>query len=140
MIATVDTQTLSIEPLEAITSTAATDDTLGVKARFLSNNHDAWQSVIDMKLNEWGIDPNQLEEEELIPPTRTAIRKAVKLAQAFQNDDWPPPMRVVPDGDGGVVFERWSGSISVSIEIDKNGESEFVECCDNKVTSRVRIS
>jgi hypothetical protein len=113
---------ITVEPRGAVHTRAATDDTLASIRRDAS----AWQDVIDGKLIEWGRDPSRLAEPELIPPTRAAIKRAVAIASELRDRNVLPPMRAVPDGDGGLVFERWSGEVSESIEVDAEGRAELV--------------
>ena len=99
----------------------------------------AWQRFIDEKLIEWGRDPGELEEAQLIPPTRRAIDKSVRLAMTLRDRGFPPASRVVPDGDGGIVFERWEGSVSETFEVSANGTIEYVQCRDCTVKARHAI-
>lgn len=96
-----------------------------------------WQRVIDAILIEWGRNPSELQEHDLIPPTRPAINRAVEIARAWRDQHLPPPLRVVPDGDGGIVLERWMGSKTYALEIDQRGQVEFVETLDGKVVRRI---
>jgi|GEM_PF-1577474 len=97
----------------------------------------AWNTLIDSKLIEWGRDPSLLEDDELIPPSRAAIQRAVDLAIRLRDEEkLPAPKRVVPDGDGGVVFERWEGEISESFEISESGGIEYVLCRNGSVAER----
>jgi hypothetical protein len=99
-------------------------------------SRDDWQELIDYKLIEWGRDPDQLAEHELIPPTTRAVQRAIQIAKELQARKALPPMRVVPDGDGGIVMERWCGPWSVSIEIDHHGVTELVVVRDCHVVDR----
>jgi hypothetical protein len=133
MSACSETLFITEEPPGAVETRAATVDTLATEDRHRSD----WQSVIDQKLIEWGRDPGQLAEDELIPPTRAAVARAVKIARDLRDREWPPPLRAVPDGDGGVVLERWAGPWSAAFEIDSQGGVQFVVSIDGKVTRRV---
>ena len=64
------------------------------------------------KLKKWR-DPSYLEEAELIPPTDAAIDVAELLIAVLQSAH----RRMVPDGDGGIVFD-WP---TFSIEIGEDG-------------------
>ena len=90
---------------------------------------DAW-NTIDGKLIEWGRDPSQLEDEDIIPPSSDAIASASKFACEFRDQGKPAPLRVVPNGDGGIVF-RWEyGETSISVEIEAD-ESKELRCFHN---------
>ncbi len=65
-----------------------------------------WQRLIDYQLIEWGRDPSRLEDEGIEPPTSETIRLATMLAEALKERGDPPPDTIVPDPNGGIVFER----------------------------------
>ena len=95
---------------------------------------EAVQTTAAEIIAEWQRDPDALAEDELIPPTSEACVKAIELVKLQRT----PFGRCVPDGDGGIVLERWVGSVISSVEIDSAGAIEFVECVDGKVTKRVQ--
>ncbi|HEY3244023.1 MAG TPA: hypothetical protein VGM03_11810 [Phycisphaerae bacterium] len=130
--------TLTPEPGRRVETGAATGDTLATYSETTGNRH-AWQEFIDHRLVDWGRDPLQLGDSELVPPTPTAIRRAISFALTLREGDLPPPKRIVPDGDGGIVIERWHGPVTVSIEISPDGLAEFVECREGRVVSRATI-
>lgn len=129
--------TFTEDPPRRVATGAAKDDSLA--SSLDPRNWDAWQEVIDEKLIEWGRDPGQLAEDDLIPPTRESVQRATRIALAFRDDGDPPPLRVVPDGDGGIVLERWRDSLTESIEIDAQGVAEYVVCRHGRVTQRSRF-
>lgn len=92
--------------------------------------HDArekWQSVIDYTLIEWGSDPGQLEDEGLEPPSREVIQLAIRCAQAYKDEGRPAPDRIVPDPNGGIVFERQEGDVSEEIHVWDDGTVEYCQ-------------
>jgi hypothetical protein len=120
-----------------VSTAAAQSDTLASDIAQLGLNRDRWQEVIDTKLIDWGRNPDQLAEVELIPPSRDAVRVAVRIAGWMRSADRPPPSRVVPDGDGGIVMERWEGVASEAIEIDRIGHAQYVYVRDHHVVKRI---
>jgi hypothetical protein len=97
----------------------------------------AWNDVVDYKLIEWGRDPGLLDEDELIPPSSRAIDVAIRLARHLRDQgSAPPPTRVAPDGDGGIIFERWVNGSSESFEISDGGEVEYVLFHNGRVVIR----
>jgi hypothetical protein len=129
---------LTRDPARRVETGAATDDTLATTI-VEPMHRDSWQAVIDYKLVEWGRQPWQLAEDELIPPTPAAVGRAIQIAESFRDRNAPPPLRVVPDGDGGVVFERWTQAHTQAIEITKDGRAEFVECVAGRVSKRFEL-
>lgn len=102
-------------------------------------NREAWQAIIDHKLIEWGRYPERLEENELIPPTPESIRVACDKARDMRDAGDAAPQRVVPDGDGGIVFERWDGPMSEALEISEDGAVEYVCTQGTTVIDRRRV-
>ena len=100
---------------------------------------DAWEAIIDQKLIEWARHPERLEEVDLIPPTQDAIRSACALASDMRDQGWPPPQRAVPDGDGGIVLERWDALESLAYEVAHDGGIEFVHSHEHQVIDRQKI-
>jgi len=78
----------------------------------------AWEQVIDRKLKDWALDPDQLADDGILPPSAESIAMASQLARLMCNRDSAPPTFVVPDGDGGISFERAHGRIFEKIEIE----------------------
>lgn len=84
-----------------------------------------WQEAKDC-LQEWWRHGIPELDVELVPPTHEVLEKAFKIAddiakRAFKND---PPSRVLPNGEGGIVFERFQNEAGVqyhvTIEISKD--------------------
>lgn len=91
----------------------------------------AWQKIIDNQLIEWGRDTFQFDEEDFVPPTKISIKRANDLATEFRNRCLPEPLRVVPDGEGGIAFERRSERFFITLEISSDGSIEqniFDDC------------
>lgn len=132
------TNLLTDEPPPSMSTGAAPEAALASDLTRSDVHRMQWQQVIDEKLVEWGRYPAQLAEPDLIPPTDSAIRSAVRIAMDMRDasPSHPPPLRVVPDGDGGVVFERWEGSSSESIEIHGDGGAEYVQIRNHRVIQR----
>jgi hypothetical protein len=84
-----------------------------------------WRAVIEDRLIEWGKDPGQLEDEDIRPPSKDTIRLAIELADVLSSADYPPPTRVVPDADAGIVFELVHGSLFESLRISADGSTEY---------------
>jgi hypothetical protein len=101
---------------------------------------DEWQRIIDQQLVEWGINPEQFADDDLIPPSRQIIHLACTVAERCRNAGVAPPMRVVPNGRGGIVFERRGGAVFETIEIRADGFIEHVVYVNSRLHQRRRLS
>ncbi len=100
---------------------------------------EAWEKLIDHPLFDWWQDPAQLEDDGLTAPTQERIEDAVKIACKLRDAGWPPPRRIVSDGDGGIVFEYREGSDSASLCISEDGSVEFIAFSNGSLLSRRQI-
>lgn len=85
----------------------------------------AWEKIIDHKLIEWGRDSSLLDDEGVDPPTPETIQLAIRLAESLRNKGCTPPDTVVPDPNGGIVFERREGDVSEVFQIWETGVIEY---------------
>ena len=98
---------------------AARDDGADRAAR------EGWQEIIDRKLIDWGSDPSPLEDEGVEPPTRETLRRAIRLAETLRDEGLPHPNGVVPDPNGGIVFERRERHTSEEFYLGEDGSVEY---------------
>lgn len=91
----------------------------------LEANRQAWQHLIDYRLIDWGSNPNQLADIGVDPPSGETIDRAISLAKRFQQRGFPPPDKVVPDANGGIVFERREQDIAEVLYIWDDGTAEY---------------
>ncbi|MBI3465711.1 MAG: hypothetical protein HY000_22055 [Planctomycetes bacterium] len=97
----------SSPPLVAALRTGANGADPGTADRRAENAaSDAWQRIIDSTLMGWASNPSQLEDEGVEPPSAETVRLAIRLAQSLQRAGLSPPDSVVPDPNGGILFER----------------------------------
>ncbi len=83
-----------------------------------------WQEIIDYILIEWGCDPGQFEDEGIEPPSRRTIQLAINVARSLREAGLAPPIRVVPDAHGGIVFERQEKEVFETFRISADGSLE----------------
>jgi hypothetical protein len=88
-------------------------------------SREMWQELIDRKLIEWGCNPSQFDDEGVEPPSREIIRLAIRLAQQFRDDGLTPPDSVVPDANGGIVFELRENDVSEVYHVWDDGTVEY---------------
>jgi hypothetical protein len=80
--------------------------------------------VSDGQLVEWGRNPGGVRDHELEPPTAAAVHQACLVAIDLRDAGELPPSRVVPNGDGGIVFELTVGQRAVTLEFFDDGSIE----------------
>jgi hypothetical protein len=86
---------------------------------------ESWQDAIDRKLIEWGRTPSPLEDIGVDPPTKETIQRAIRLAEVFRDEGLPGPESVVPDPNGGIVFERREGDVAEVCHLWDDGTTEY---------------
>lgn len=121
---------------------AADDEGLASADRDRDRQRERWQQMIDRYLVEWGRDPNQLEDEDegVVPPSKAIINRASQIAMNLRDAGWPGPLRVVPDGDGGISFERRTGAYFESLDILEDGSVELATFKDCRLQFRRRLA
>ncbi len=90
----------------------------------------AWETCISI-LDNWARDRDQLREDGLDPPSKEVLDKALIIARAMRDYDSPHPTRIVPDGDGGISFERTTDDLLITYGIAEDGSEEvnvFSQC------------
>jgi hypothetical protein len=97
--------------------------------------HKAWQQIID-QLIQWGQHPSNVDEDDWESPANDAIGAAFRLVRALRKERRPPPDRVVPNGEGGIVFELKSGSKTETFEIDDDGSVEYMYFQNSRLVKR----
>ncbi len=92
-----------------------------------------WTRVIDEKLIEWGLHPDQFGDE-IDAPTNLAITAAAQTAINLFQSGASVPDWVVPTGDGGIAF-RWgeAGKSLLSLEFDVAGRTRLFGSVGGKV-------
>lgn len=130
--------TISKKIIGSISTGVAESPTLTTGGDYRSKNREAWQAVLDYTLVEWGRNPSQLAEDGLIPPSANALAVACQVAQFLRDHDQDAPLRVVPNGDGGIVFERSQGEIFETIEIQEDGSAECTVFINSRLRTRTR--
>lgn len=129
----------------AVRTGAANEELLAVTAKRREEHRRRWQEIIDSKLIEWGRDPGQVADDDLVLPSHAAVDLAVQKAQVWrdarESDDEfvPSPQWVVPNGDGGIVFEWREESTAAVIEILDDGSVDCAIFEDGKLVSRASI-
>lgn len=118
-----------------VTTRAAGGDQLATRNN-LEQSKEGWQRIINSFLCVWCENPSILEDDEFVPPSAAVIHRAIDVARDFREKGLAPPLRVVPDGDGGLSFERREGNLSQSLDVLKDGTVELLTFVDCKLVNR----
>ena len=127
---------LAGEVFESVGTRAASDQELVSDWR--RDAAPAWGSVIDQLLDWWG-NPQELADADFLPPSKKLIEKVCRLAVDSRDRQLESPLRVVPDGDGGISFERRSGSRFETINFHDDGSTEWLLFEDCKLVRRLPL-
>lgn len=95
-----------------------------------------WQKFIDEKLIEWATNPDYFDNEDFEGPSPEIVSLALRFAQQLRDTDQLPPHLVVPDADGGIVFEVTGSELTEKIHFWDNGDVEYLIFQAGKVIER----
>lgn len=98
-----------------------------------------WQRLIDGRLLAWLSDPSQLADDGIDAPERGIIRHALDIAEYLRNEGNPAPEKVVPDPNGGMVFEWRDGGITETIYVWDDYEVEYMRFVDSRLDVREKF-
>jgi hypothetical protein len=82
-----------------------------------------WQAVTS-QLEGWKHNPDQLEDEGVVPPSRELVEAAEGVAEALSGHGVDRPDTLVTNGDGGIVMRWRLPGRTWSIELDADGSIE----------------
>ena len=96
---------------------------------------DSWGKVID-KLLRWLLDTSELEDEGVEAPSIETVRNSLILAEHSRAMDFPSPDSVVPDANGGIVFERRECDVREVFHVWDDGSVEYRRFCSSHLEER----
>ncbi len=85
----------------------------------------AWRHVIETLMG-WLRDPGQFDDDGIDPPNKKIIRLAMDWAENFRDNGKAAPNSVLPDPNGGIVFERREGNVSEVVHVWDDGAVEYM--------------
>ena len=98
-----------------------------------------WGKVLDEQLIEWASHPEDFIDEGLVPPSRKTIHLAYEhVLKPFRDNGRVPPSHVVPDANGGIVFELRNNDVFESIRVQADGHVEYCRFCGGRLVVRQR--
>jgi hypothetical protein len=136
---TLDAPPTISEEASSLIHTGATEAPSLTNAAQDRARREAWQQIIDYKLVEWGRDPSQFADDGLEPPSNVAIQWACLIAKYLRATGQAPPQRVVPNGEGGIVFEHSGEGWFQKVEIGADGSAEALIFHNGRLCSRTAL-
>lgn len=128
------TETLSAGFLKYRETEIADDLTLSGSAR-TEGYRDAWNSFVNQLIG-WGTCPHELEDDGIEAPSVQVIQTACELAMAMRDESLVPPDHILTNGNGGIVFERKTGTTLKTIEIEPDGSIDLTIYKNGRLDSR----
>ncbi len=115
------------------TTAAASWDGLASRPEPAPPDGRGWAACL-ATLREWITAASTWDEDGVVPPSPQTIRFAMRFAARLRDEGTPGPTRVVPDGEGGLVFERREGRLfetftvtaGTTVELDRYRDSRLL--------------
>jgi len=125
MLATKSSPFLSPSLIDSVGTNvdAATPSSRGVSPEIVYR--EAWQRLIDYQLIEWGWDTDPFEDEGIEPPAGDTVQLAIALAEKLRDAALAAPNSVVPDANGGIVFELRDNDVIEVFHVWDDGTIEY---------------
>jgi hypothetical protein len=98
-----------------------------------------WQAIND-RLKVLEQHPAEFDEEGLEPPSADVFPLVDEVALVLENRGVSPPLRVVPNGEGGVVFEWRDHPFFWSLDVEKEGGLALSIFRNARLVSRHQLS
>jgi hypothetical protein len=95
-----------------------------------------WRQLIDHKFIEWGRNPKVFEDDDIQPPSGAVIQRAIRLAEALKKSGVQPPSVVVPDPNGGIVFEYRQNGFTQVFHIWEDSRIDYCLFSGTRLTER----
>jgi len=124
--AEVDDLTMTPIPASPVSTDALEEAGLMAVDPAQAGNRQAWRLISEKVSNMRFVIFADLEAEGLRRPCAGAITEALNVVTAMLKlGTFPAPNRVLPDGEGGVVFERWGEDSLDRIEVTATRQVYF---------------
>jgi len=125
---------------ELIGTSASDDLTISRETPDNESSTRGWNNVINYTLIEWGKSPDSLEDEGIEAPDTTTVRRACEIAIALRDSGFSCPDRVLPNGNGGIVFEKEMGARLFTYEIESDGPIEYREFLQGRLVRQSSVN
>ncbi|MGA2616646.1 MAG: hypothetical protein ABSF26_03490 [Thermoguttaceae bacterium] len=108
-----------------------------------ANNRDAWNELTDEtiidRFAQLALHP-PVGEDDFEWPARDVWSEAYRLACKMRDEGVPVPSNIVPNGEGGIVFEWRHGPFFDAVEFGKDRSLEFRRFKSAKLVLRDRLT
>ena len=120
---------------QPVSTDAASDESLVSSA----SGRASWDQFIDNELLTWWQNPARFADDDFVPPSRDVIHLAIQLASFCRDQGYLPPTRVLPDGDGGISFERRAANVYEVFQVNPSLTIELLMFVDGRLALRKNI-
>lgn len=79
------------------------------------------------------------DEDGLVSPSKSAMRKAVRVVRWLRERGKPRPTSIVQDGDGGIAINHRRGTIHEKIHVHADGRGEYLQFVDSELRERLPL-
>lgn len=108
---------------DAVSTSAASESPMTRDYGRFDTGSVTWDAV-EGQLIEWGCDGSRPDDDDIEPPSKDTIQRAIRVAAELSRQDGPAPTRVVADAHGGIAFELQAGKSLESVHIHSGGDIE----------------
>lgn len=98
-----------------------------------------WDRV-ESQLVQWEQHPEELEDEGLEPPSPETVPLIRDVCRALRAMSLEPPLRLVPNCEGGAVLEWRTAPFLWSVEVERDGTLELSVFRTGRLVTRYRIA
>lgn len=134
----IESGTLLSAPIEDTVRTTASGDALISQGSIKGPDYRrAWQDVVNRTLLMWLDGPPELEDHGIDPPDGTILRLALDYAEVLRDKGQPPPDRILPDPNGGLVFERRENGVTEILHVWEDGTVECQQFQGTRLVERL---
>ncbi len=95
---------------------------------------------IEVQLQEWEQHRKTLDDDDLDLPSQATIQLIRDVCLALSQHAVDPPLRLVPNLDGGAAFEWRASPYLWSVEVERDGALESSVFREGRLVSRHRIA
>jgi hypothetical protein len=115
--------------LKEFVGTKADTESSMTQANIEAKKREKWRLIINNTLSIWCADPQSISDDGIEPLQPAAIAAAIEIAKNLGRQGWDAPISVVPDPNGGIVFnfKRDSGSEAIHIWDDGTFEHNIFD-------------